>query len=660
MIKSRGHGGDVLERKKYVLKPRPVPQKIFTDLDEEQQNAVVNSDGRCIVIAGPGSGKTRVVTYKIVHLISQGVSPRNILLVTFTRAAAREMIERARAATGRELDEMVAGTFHSVCNLFLRRYAALLGYSSNYTILDRDDSKVMMKHARSIVLERLPAELRKNVPREGVLQHLHSYMMNTLSNLEKTLKELAPQFFEIAQIIEEIFAEYAMEKRKQNVMDYDDLLINFLRLLQENPKVAERLSERFEWILVDEFQDTNIVQYLIVEELSKVHGNVFVVGDDAQSIYSFRGARFENVIDFMKVEGTKVFKIQTNYRSTKRIVDLVNALIPRTSVPKSLRAVRSGGEKPVVVTTLDADEQSSFVGQRIEELLEEGVPLREIAVLYRSNYLSMELQLDLSSRGIPYRVLSGLRFLELAHVKDILAFLRIVQNPKDVVSWVRAAKLFEGVGDRTASKLAELASRYVDSNLDYMEAITQVRASRKTNLSRLQELLSEIREMQQPGDMIGHILSNFYSEYLLMKYEDAYDREKDVEKLAQLASRYESLERFLSDLSVSDDIGPEVYEDKDKVTLTTVHQAKGLEWEVVFVVSVNPGEFPNSKAIQEGKLDEEERLFYVAVTRAKRLLYIVKQALGTRNPYVANAIRFARGVDFIEKVPEHLVEWWEV
>ncbi len=653
-------GGVDLEKKKYVLKPRPVPQKIFTDLDNEQQNAVVNSSGRSIVIAGPGSGKTRVVTYKIVHLISQGVPPSRIMLVTFTRAAAKEMIERAKVATGRDLEEMVAGTFHSVCNLFLRKYATRLGYESNYTILDRDDSKTMMKHARAIVLERLPKELRKNIPKEGLLLHIHSYMMNTLSNFEKALKDLAPYFMEISSIIAEIFAEYNLEKKKQNTMDYDDLLVNFLRLLKEYPKIAERLSERFEWILVDEFQDTNIVQYYIVEELAKVHGNIFVVGDDAQSIYSFRGARFENVMDFMKIEGTKVFKIQTNYRSTGNIVKLVNALLPRSAVPKILRATREGGVKPVVVTTMDSRDQAMFVGQRIEELLEEGVPPREIAVLYRSNYMSLDIQLDLSARSIPFRVLAGRSFLELAHIKDVLAFLRIVQNPKDVVSWVRAAKLFEGVGDRTASKLAQLASKYVDSGLDYTEAIKQVRASRKTTLSKMEEILSEIKEMSSPEEMINTVLSHFYSDYLLMRYEDAYEREKDLEKLSELASRYNSLERFLSDLSLTEEISPEIYEDKEKVTLTTIHQAKGLEWNTVFVVSVNPGDLPNAKAIQEGHLDEEERLFYVAITRAKERLYIIKQALGTAMPYVGNSIRFARDLDFIERIPEDLVEFWEV
>ncbi len=646
--------------KRYKLKPRPVPEKIYYDLDEEQKNAVLNSDGRSIVIAGPGSGKTRVVTYKIVHLISQGVSPSKILLMTFTRAAAKEMIDRAKMVTGRDLKEMVAGTFHSVCNYFLKKYAIHLGYRNDYTILDRHDSAVLMGHARTKVLERLPKEFKKKVPKKEVLLSIYSYMMNILSSLETAVKKKNPMFYDISDVIGEIFGEYSIEKRNQNVMDYDDLLVNFLRLLQENSKIRRNLSERFKWILVDEFQDTNIVQYMIVEHLSEVHGNVFVVGDDAQSIYSFRGARFENVNDFINGGDTKVFRIQTNYRSTESIVELINHLIPTGAVPKKLKAVRGKGKKPVLVKTFDEEEQANFVGQRIEELVDEGFNYGDIAILYRSHYSSIRLEMELSVRGIPYKVLSGLRFTELAHIKDILAFLKVVQNPRDVVSWVRVAKLFDGVGDKTASKLAEIAVRYSDTGLDPFSAIDSVGSSRKTSLSTLKHIFENITNLSRPSDMIREILGVFYEEYLFMRYEDARDRKNDVLKLADLAARYENVDRFLSDLLTTEDFATEEYVDSDKVTLTTVHQAKGLEWKVVFVVSVNPGDFPSGMALMDGNLEEEERLFYVAITRAKDLLYIIYQALGTERPYVGNFIKFARGVDFVEKIPKELVEVWEI
>ena len=644
---------------KYVIRPRPIPEDIFKALDEEQRNAVLNSRGRSIVIAGPGSGKTRVITYKLVHLISQGIPPSRILLMTFTRAAAREMIERAKRVTGRDLKEMISGTFHSVANQFLRRYANLLGWDNNYTILDRHDAEDLMGHVRSVVSERLPEELRRMLPKPSVLVSIHSYMMNTLSSLEEAIKEKKPELLPSKDLISETLELYESEKLRQNVMDYDDLLVNFLRLLRENDKVSKSLSERFEWILVDEFQDTNIVQYMIVEELSKVHGNVFVVGDDAQSIYSFRGARYENVEDFMKVDGTLVFKIQTNYRSTERIVELVNRMIPKKAVKKVLKAVRRGGKKPVVVETIDEEEEALFVSQRISELIEDGIPPDEIAVLYRSHSHSMRLQLTLARYGIPYKVLSGLKFTELAHVKDVLAFLKIVQNPLDLVSWIRVSKLFEGIGEATASRIASAVSEAVRNGEDYLSVLTSYRGRAKRGVMELAEVLREIRDLEKPSEMIEKILESFYSDYLDLRYEDSRERKMDLEMLAQMSKGYDSLERFLSDMATIEEMGPKVYEEKGKVTLTTVHQAKGLEWKVVFVISVNYGDFPNWMAIKEGKIDEEERLFYVAITRAKDELYIVHQKLGTRYPFPGNRVVWGRK-GFVERIPQELVELWEV
>ncbi len=646
---------------KYILKPKPVPERIFKDLDEEQKNAVLNSKGRSIVIAGPGSGKTRVITYKIVHLISQGVSPSEILLMTFTRAAAKEMIDRARNVTGRDLKEMIAGTFHSVSNHLLRKYAKLVGYENNYTILDRHDAETLMGHARSIVSERLPLDLKRALPKKGVLFSIHSYMMNTLCSLEEAVRAKNPRFMEALDIIKEVFQTYTEEKVKQNVMDYDDLLVNLLRLLEENPDVEKSLSRRFKWILVDEFQDTNVVQYLIAERLAKVHGNIFVVGDDAQSIYSFRGARFENVEDFINSGETLVFRIQTNYRSTDKIVDLINRMIPKRAVKKELRSVRKGDKKPIVVETFDDEEQALFVVQRIEELISNGISPDDIAVLYRSHSHSMRLEMELTFRRIPHKVLSGLKFTETAHVKDVLAFLKILQNPLDLVSWVRATKLFDGVGDVTASKVAISVAKAVDGGKDYTEALKSFGGKSKKGLEKLSEVITTLRKSENPSEIIELLMDEFYSDYLDYTYENARERKEDVRMLAEIASRYDSLERFLSDITTSEDVGPRPFEDdKDKVTLSTVHQAKGLEWKVVFVISVNPGDFPNYLAISEGNSDEEERLFYVAITRAKDELYIVHQTLGSRRPYIGNRIAWSRGESFVDKIPEDLVEVWEV
>ncbi len=643
-------------KKTYTLRPQPIPKKIYDDLDEEQRNAVLNSSGRSIVIAGPGSGKTRVITYKLIHLISQGIKPSEILLVTFTRAAAREMIERAKSATGSDLKDMVAGTFHSVANLFLRRYSKLLGYDPNYTILDREDSKNLMTHVRGRVLERYDESLRRSVPKASVLLDIHSYMMNTMCDLERAISEKSPMFFESSDILDEIFQSYDSDKKKQNVMDYDDLLVNFLRLLQERDEVRERLSRRFKWILVDEFQDTNLVQYSILEYLASHHENIFVVGDDAQSIYSFRGARYENVRDFMSVKGTSVFKIQTNYRSTDKIVNLVNHLVPRSAVPKVLRAVRRGEKLPVLVETFDEVDQAKFVAQRIEELSEEGVSLEEIAVLYRNSSSSVYLEYELSGRRIPYRLLSGKRFTELAHVKDVLAFLKIVQNPRDLISWIRVAKMFRGIGDRTASRIA----MHVSEEGDLERALRSFKPPRKSDYENLVNVITHLSKIENPADMIESLLERFYSDHLYTSYPDAESRKGDILKLMELARRYESLERFLSDISMAEDFSPENGENVERVTLSTVHQAKGLEWKVVFVVSVNTGSFPNWLAMREGKLDEEERLFYVAITRAKDELYIVHQVLDTPYPIRGNSFRYGKGENFVERIPEDLVEIWDV
>ncbi len=646
---------------KYVLKPRPVPEVIYKNLDEEQKNAVVNSKGRSIVIAGPGSGKTRVITYKIVHLISQGVSPSEIMLVTFTRAAAKEMIDRIRSVTGRDLSDMTAGTFHSVSNAILRKYAKLLGYESNYTILDKDDAKTLMGHARSTVLEKLPLDVKKAVPRPEPLLSIHSYSMNTLCSIEEAVRKKNPKFFSVIDVIKDIFQVYSEEKIRQNVMDYDDLLVNLLRLLEENPEIEERLSSRYRWILVDEFQDTNIVQYEIIERLSKVHGNVFVVGDDAQSIYSFRGARFENVEDFINRGNTLVFKIQTNYRSTDKIVDLINRMIPRRAVEKKLRAVRKGTKKPVLVETFDENEQTMFVVQKIEELVSDGVSPNDIAVLYRSHNLSMRLQLELATRRIPHKILSGLRFTETAHVKDVLAFLKIIQNPLDMISWMRASKLFSGVGEATASKVAKRVASAIEEGKDYLESLRGFRGRASEGISKLGEVLRALRKEEKPSEMIDTVLEEFYMDHLEYTYENARERIEDLRILSDIASKYESLERFLSDITTAEDVGPALRDDsEDKITLSTVHQAKGLEWKVVFVISVNHGDFPNYLALKEGNLDEEERLFYVAITRAKDELYIVYQALGSKNPYIGNSIAWSRGQSFVERIPEDLVEFWEV
>ncbi|ABV33501.1 MULTISPECIES: ATP-dependent helicase [Pseudothermotoga] len=617
-------------------------------LDDEQRTAVLKSAGRSIIIAGPGSGKTRVITYKLLHLLKTGIKPSEILLVTFTRAAANEMIDRARMLTGIDLEGITAGTFHHICNLILRRYARKVGLFPNFTILDEEDSKSLIKHVRTMVLERT-GEI-KHFPSHGVLQKIFSYATNTMSTLHSALLKINPKYIDYEKIIEDIYREYTIEKRNQNCVDYDDLLVFAVQVLQDSD-IRLRESRKYKWILVDEFQDTNILQLNLIELLSSFHKNIVVVADDSQSIYSFRGARYENVRDFMKIDGTKLFKIQTNYRSVEPIVKLINATIPKRSVPKVLRAVKFSDQKPIVIKTSDRQEEAAYVSKQILRLIEQGFDPEEIAVLYRSHSHSLELQIELSKQQIDFKILSGIRFTETAHVKDIIAFLRIIQNPREKISWIRVARLFPGIGAKTASNLAEHA--YGAALQNDVSSILDGFSQKKGQILEIKKLLSEMQEESTVSDKISFLYESFYQQYLQDNYPDYKERQQDIERLIEVALRYNSLEHFLSDLTVNEDVQNNVSKGQ-KITLTTVHQAKGLEWDVVFVISVNPGDFPSYYALMENNIDEEERIFYVAITRPRKLLYLVTQQYPS-SPYMY----WAKAVDFLQKIPEELVDIYD-
>ncbi|MGB4263240.1 MAG: ATP-dependent helicase [Fervidobacterium sp.] len=617
----------------------------LNELDEEQKSAVVEPGGKIVVIAGPGSGKTRVITYKIAHLLITGIKPSEILLVTFTRAAAREMIERAQRVTKTDLNDMLAGTFHHVCNTLLRKYGNAVDLKPNFTILDEGDAKSLMKFVRSRFVT--SKQMNKALPTNNELYSLYSYMNNTLSTPYEVVLKRAKRWINVIDVIERIFQEYTLEKGKQNVVDYDDLLIKMLQLLENNEHIREAISSKFRWILVDEFQDTNIVQLKIVQLLSQVHGNIFVVADDSQSIYFFRGARFENVREIMN--NAKTFKIQTNYRSTDKIVDLVNSVIPRSSVPKRLRSVRPGSQEPIVVNTYDHFDEASFVAQQIISHVDEGANYSDIAVIYRAHSHSLELQLELAKRSIPFRILSGIRFTESAHAKDVIAFLKLMVNPFETISWMRILKLSENVGDATAEKIAnQILSQ--ESPIDAFLAM----GIKSANIVEIKEIMDYCRG-KLPSEQIERFYEGFYKNYLEVEYVDFRDREEDIERLIEMAKFYDSTQDFLNELLISEDVGRQT-EDEGKVTLTTVHQAKGLEWKVVFVIGVNPGDFPHFLAVKDGTLDEEERLFYVAITRAKDYLYISHSVLSRSN------YRGFKDVDrdFIEDIPPQLVEFWRV
>lgn len=637
---------------------KEVPSFLKDQLDEEQLEAVLKAEGKSIIVAGPGSGKTRVITYKIAYLIYRGIEPENILLVTFTRAAAREMIERVKNVTKRNIDKMLAGTFHHVCNSILRKYASYLDYKNNYSILDREDAKDLLKMAKQDYLKEITDGYK--LPKEDVIMKIISYSCNTLTSLREAIYEKSPYLLNFESDIEQIWSIYTQLKRNMNAMDYDDLLVNTLMLFHTQPKVLSKVSSQFKYVLVDEFQDTNKIQIELVKALSSVHGNLIVVGDDSQSIYSFRGALFKNIKEFIEEEGTNIFKIQSNYRSTADIVEFVNHLIPANSVKKVLKPKRKTYIKPYVVETFDDLDQAEVVAKIIKDKIEEGINFKDIAVLYRSHSLSMVLQQKLDSKGIPYRILSGLRFIETAHIKDILAFLKVINNPLDKISWSRILKLFPGIGNKTSSRIyEEIEKKIIETGKDIIEIIKN--SNQLKNFKTPQNLLIKLFERREdaPNEIIEIIYSDFYKEYSLLTYSDSKTRIMDIERFIEIASRYESINTFLEDLTLSEDlsiINSQKEQNNDKLTLTTIHGAKGLEWKVVILISVNPGDFPNGLAIKENKLDEEERLFYVAVTRAKNELYIIKQSTGTSNPYIRNSFYFVKKEnDFIKKIPEKMI-----
>src|ERR1041385_5191188 len=444
--------------RRYTLKQPVKPQKQYRvryedELNQEQLDVVMAGEGPMLVIAGAGSGKTRALTYCVSRLIEDGIDPSDILLLTFTNKASREMLSRVEQLVPIDPRRIWGGTFHSVGNRLLRQHAAAIGYRPNFSILDDEDSKEMMESAVSALGIKT---MEKRFPKGDVLLDIYSFLINTRTPLEIELENNYPHFAIYRDEIISVFRRYKERKREANAMDFDDLLVNWKLLLDEHPEVGEALKRRFRTILVDEYQDTNKLQADIIDSMASERRNVMVVGDDAQSIYSFRGASFENILTFpLRFPEAKIYKLETNYRSTPQILALANASMShnRFQFKKELHAVRGSGPEPAVVGVDDVFEQAAFVAQRILELRDEGESLADIAVLYRSHYQSLELQMELSRRLIPYEIRSGVRFFEQAHIKDVVAYLKIVTNTRDELSWKRVLKLYPKIGEKTAAEV---------------------------------------------------------------------------------------------------------------------------------------------------------------------------------------------------------------
>ena len=625
---------------------------LLKELDSEQRAAVLEESGISLVIAGPGSGKTKTITYKIAYLVSKNVKPYEILLVTFTRAAAREMIHRAQQVSHSKLDGMLAGTFHHVCNYLLRKHAHVLKLDPNFSILDEEDTKTLVKHARGAVVSK-----EEKFPSPSLIRKMISLSANLDKSMEDIVEDNFAYLYSVVDKLKEVKKKYEDLKVEQSALDYDDLL-NYTNDLLDVEEVRTEEASRFKWVLVDEFQDTNKIQSDIVKKLSSVHHNLMVVGDDAQSIYSFRGARYENIIDISNEKDVKVHKIQTNYRSSPEIVSLINSVIPNNLFKKKLKAVRPSSLRPIVVSTWDSFEEAEFVSSRITEIVNEGIPEEEIAVLYRAHAHSMDLQLELSKSNIPFIVKSGVKFTESRHVKDLLAFLRVLNNPRDTLSWIRLLQLFTGIGRKGADVVVNALQREADP-VSFIKDISKF--GRKYEV--VEDVFKELSEEQSPSEILEKVYEYFYSDYLAMTFNDFHDRQLDVERLIEIAGRYENQIDFLSDLAVTADVDlkREEYQKEGNVTLTTVHQAKGLEWDVVFVLAVNPGDFPSFMSLRSGNFEEEQRVFYVAITRARKQLYLCRQMGGSRNFVYGNKMAInGSEYDLIDMIPPSLYEHWSV
>ncbi|RPI38052.1 MAG: ATP-dependent helicase [Nitrospiraceae bacterium] len=614
--------------KKYFIHRVPAELKVDYEheLNPEQYAAVMHQEGPALVLAGAGTGKTRVVTYRVARLIESGIRAENILLLTFTNKAAKEMMRRVELLIGRNIAGLFGGTFHHVANLLLRQHYQLAGYKQGFSILDREDSKELFESCIAEIFKK-----DRVIPKGAVLSEICSLAKNTGAGVEDVVLQRFPHFTAAFEDIAKIVELYEKKKLALNLMDFDDLLVNWKKIFQENERIREYYSLKFRHILVDEYQDTNSLQADIIDLITGEAGNLMIVGDDAQSIYSFRGADFENILRFPdKYQGAPIYKLTINYRSTPEILHLANSIIVnnRKQFHKELHAVAASGESPFVVPLKDIFEQAEFVASVVIDMNMDGKSFDEIAVLYRSHYQSMELQMEFQRRGIPFEVRSGLKFFEQAHIKDMLSFLKVLSNQHDEISWKRILKLIPGIGNITAAKIWNLIQPVEKPLGRISEASGLVPKKAAEGFNLFVDILGELSSGNYnaaPAEAIGYVLGHGYEDHLYNTYPNAEMRIEDIEQMMKFALRYDSMEMFLADMTLQG-VSEAEAEGEDitggRVVLSTVHQAKGLEWDNVFLIGLNDGKFPSAKSLKNGDEEEERRLFYVGVTRAREAIYL--------------------------------------
>lgn len=651
----------VLKRDSAVSKP--VLQIDYAgSLNPQQYAAVTAPGGSVLVIAGAGTGKTRTLVYRVAYLVETGTPPEQIVLLTFTRRSAREMLTRATALLDGRCSRVQGGTFHSYCHQLLRIYAEHIGFSPNFTILDGSDAADVVDVLRTA---KGLHKAGKRFPRKRTLQSMFSASTNRGLTLEAVLEERYPQFMDYTDALLDLQTGYEEYKARHNLMDYDDLLLRTLQLFEKQEAVRRKVSGGARHILVDEYQDTNRLQAALVGQFASVHGNVMAVGDDAQSIYRFRGADFRNIFDFpQQFPETKVLKLEQNYRSTQPILDFANHLINEAQrrYDKRLFSDKGEGERPALVPAPDDRFESRFISQVILQLREEGVPLNRMAVLFRSGFNSYDLEIELNRRKIPFVKYGGLKLSEAAHIKDVLAHLRVAENSQDAVSWNRILQLLEGVGPKTARDLIEwITSKDGDPfqledrpfSPRYVEALTNLFIMLRSIRESGRSLVAQVEDILQ------------YYEPILKRvhYEDYPKRQQDLDHFLALAEQYTKRAEFLSALALdpielsSLDAEP-LQDDEAPLILSTIHSAKGLEFHTVFIIKALDGVLPSGYSFKDPDgLDEELRLLYVAVTRAEENLFItypMVQYKRFQGDYFSSPSRF------IAEVPEALLEPWSL
>ena len=622
------------------------PRDLRAELNAEQAAAATFGEGPLLIIAGAGTGKTRTLTYRVADLIQRGIPPERILLLTFTRRAAQEMLSRVERLVGSVSRQVHGGTFHATGHRLLRRFGAAAGVPSDFTIMDQGDAEDLMQLSRAH-LGHADAK-KKRFPKKETLHYVYSRHVNTEIPVDDILRAEFPPFLDYLAAISRIFADYTDRKAGRNLVDYDDLLLFWLAMVENSKALGARIAGLYDHILVDEYQDTNVLQARVLSAMSRPHGNIAVVGDDAQSIYSFRGASFRNILDFPRIfASTTIVTLEENYRSTQPILDATNSLISRAEerFTKNLWTKREGGERPWLVSVQDEPQQTRFVVERILELHELGTPLREMAVLVRAGYMTADLEVELMNRKIPFEKWGGIKFLEAAHVKDVLAFLRVLENPRDEVSWYRILLLLPGIGDASAREiLSEMAASGWDPGA-FQRSHPPARA--RDAHTALGTVLDRLRVSDTTEGAVGRDIiriRGLYDAILREKYDRVEPRLSDLEQLQVIAGGYPSREAFLTALALeppqaTQDLGVGAEDAaSDALILSTVHSSKGKEWDAVFLIWAVDGWFPMSRSIgNDEELEEERRLMYVAMTRARNHLAVT---------YPLHAYASRRGSDY--------------